>query len=584
MKIREESAITLIALVVTIVVLLILASVSISVILGDNGIIENAKNAANTTKRKSEQELSEIEQSEAQIAQISSYYNKNKSVNKPNLKNGMTPIYFELGSDEIYEVKTTTQDDDNWYNYNDKKWANVQTQDGSMWTWIPRFAYKMNNDNKTFDVVFLIGTTDYYYDGDELKKASRCTEDSNPDTTKEYTVHPAFSDETSVNFRNGGWDSEISGIWIAKFEAAYPTSNGNSAQNVKSSVKYTQEKVFTTPLENGLSGNGETTARNWLDGIYTVGSTNISYPTFQGTAYSFNYISIGDVFALCSVLTENGNIYGLGDDTDSHMMKNSEWGACSYLAQSQYGLNGEDVHTNNISINNGGVKNTKEEGNQFASVYAITGVEAVLDKNANFKITTVETINDKEKRKSANIKIWKDKDGGGASTTGNAYGVFDMSGGDWERTAGYIPNGNRIEWGNSLLAYTNRTDEKYKRSFEVDSKNQVAKISTKYFTVYPYDVSSDSIYEYDKSSDLNWNYNKNLKNKIYGDAVLETSEKGYGYNRNSFFEDASVFPSLADIFFRRGGHFYDLNISGAFAFSRTNGDAAYHNGFRAVLI
>ena len=45
----HEQAITLIALVVTIVVLLILASVSISLVLGQNGLINNAKEAKNKT-------------------------------------------------------------------------------------------------------------------------------------------------------------------------------------------------------------------------------------------------------------------------------------------------------------------------------------------------------------------------------------------------------------------------------------------------------------------------------------------------------------------------------------------------------
>ena len=43
---RNQKGITLVALVVTIVVLLILAGVSIAMLSGDNGIITNAKNAA----------------------------------------------------------------------------------------------------------------------------------------------------------------------------------------------------------------------------------------------------------------------------------------------------------------------------------------------------------------------------------------------------------------------------------------------------------------------------------------------------------------------------------------------------------
>ncbi len=47
LKIKQEKGITLIALVVTIVVLLILAGVSISLVLNNNGVISKAKDAKN---------------------------------------------------------------------------------------------------------------------------------------------------------------------------------------------------------------------------------------------------------------------------------------------------------------------------------------------------------------------------------------------------------------------------------------------------------------------------------------------------------------------------------------------------------
>ena len=56
MKTKEMKGITLVALVVTIVVLLILAGVSINTVLGDDGIIKKAKEAAETTKRVSAEE------------------------------------------------------------------------------------------------------------------------------------------------------------------------------------------------------------------------------------------------------------------------------------------------------------------------------------------------------------------------------------------------------------------------------------------------------------------------------------------------------------------------------------------------
>lgn len=45
---KKEKGITLVALVVTIIVLLILAGVAISLTIGNNGLFQRAQNAANT--------------------------------------------------------------------------------------------------------------------------------------------------------------------------------------------------------------------------------------------------------------------------------------------------------------------------------------------------------------------------------------------------------------------------------------------------------------------------------------------------------------------------------------------------------
>ena len=50
-KLQKENGITLVALVVTIVVLLILAGVSINMVLGNNGLIAKAKDAKNKTEQ-----------------------------------------------------------------------------------------------------------------------------------------------------------------------------------------------------------------------------------------------------------------------------------------------------------------------------------------------------------------------------------------------------------------------------------------------------------------------------------------------------------------------------------------------------
>lgn len=45
---KADKGITLVALIITIIVLLILAGVSISMVLGDNGLINKAQNSVNT--------------------------------------------------------------------------------------------------------------------------------------------------------------------------------------------------------------------------------------------------------------------------------------------------------------------------------------------------------------------------------------------------------------------------------------------------------------------------------------------------------------------------------------------------------
>ena len=140
---------------------------------------------------------------------------------------------------------------------------------------------------------------------------------------------------------------------VAKFEAGFETSNGNKTENKKSSIVYTQSQVFVGKAEAGTEQDSRISARNWLDGVYGDKIINISYPIFQGEVYSFNYVNEREAFALCSVLTEKDNIYGLNDETNSHLMKNSEWGDSAYLAQSIYGLNGTNIYINNITLNSG---------------------------------------------------------------------------------------------------------------------------------------------------------------------------------------------------------------------------------------
>ena len=604
--IKNMKGITLVALVITIVILLILAGISIQSIT-NTGLFENAKEAkkqseianikeqiqleiyakqAENTGEITENEIKSIlekygtinyEEDKTTIKGITTpkgyeisisdiytggfaeeklvadgTWQNSKKVNSPELLIGMTPIKFTEPEDKKEGTTVKTEYTDyNWYDYEAKKWANAQTEDGSMWVWIPRYAYKINSSTQTCDIVFLIGTTDNYYDENgKLQTAKRQkTTDETMDTTTGYTVHPAFTNESNIGFANGGWDKELSGIWVAKFEAGYAGGNNSTPKGVSSEVKYTQSTVWATSAETGTGENGNISARNWTDGVYGSKETTIKYPTFQGLTYSMNYISHSDAFNISKVLTGKNNIYGLNsNNTDSHLMKNSEWGAISYLSQSKYGLNGTNIYINNITLNN-----------STPSVYAVTGCSATAE---NADVSEVETTIEKlNSRTETNAYVWTQKNGTKASSTGTIYGIYDLSGGTWERTAGLVANNNDnlTNYGSSLLN---------------NEKNNST--STKYVTVYQNNDSG--ITDYDTASKKNYEVNT----KIYGDAIRETSTEGVG--QNSWYSDYSYFVGYYTPFFIRGGYLWTRSGAGLFYFDRTNGFSDYNVGFRAVLV
>ena len=541
---------------ITIIILLILATLSIQS-LTNTGLFAKAKEARDKTANAAENQAKILNEYEDELNKYVSD-NKNKTdwtgkVNKPKLMTGMTAIKFNetAGDEKAKEGSTvkTTDTDNNWYDYDAKKWANAQTQDGSMWVWIPRFAYRVNNSTKTFDVVFLKDTTNTYLDNGTEKDAEK----------EGYIVHPAFKNESSTGYENGGWDKELTGIWVSKFEAGYASGN-NTATVKESSVKYTQSSGLVAATEIGSSSDGWAAARNYLDGEYGVKSgdtytfkngtaPSIKYPTFQGLTYSMNYTNHNDAFNISKALTENGNIYGLSSSsTDSHMRKNSEWGAVAYLAQSKYGLNGTNIYINNVNLNN----TTK-------SVYAVTGCAGATE-DANSVATTISAINN---RTASGVYVWTQKSGTNASTTGTIYGIYDMSGGTWERTAGLVNNGNEnlATYGQSLLNALNNGK------------------SSKYVTAYPFDSSVDKNgANIDTASTANWKANT----KIYGDGIRETSTAGIG--KTSWYTDYSYFPALYSPFSTRGGDLWDGEGAGLFYFYRNGGNSDYNAGFRSVLV
>ena len=559
-RLNKTGGITLISLVLTIIILFILSGITISV-LTNQGIFKNAKLAKEKAEKEQKKEISLLDQYESELNKYVENGRWDGKVNKPELMTGMSAIKFTDPTDSAEGTTVdTTSNDTEWYNYENKKWANAKTEDGSMWVWIPRYAYRIHKENgvetQKFDIVFLVGLTDNYYDENgKLQTAQRQTSENQTIVTNgdTYTVHPAFTNESSINYANGGWNEELAGIWVAKFEAGYASGN-NSATVKASSVNYSQGTSWVAKIEAGTSSDSTQPARNWLDGKYGSTTTAIKYPTFQGLTYSMNYINHNDAYRISKVLTESGNIYGLNSSsTDSHLMKNSEWGAVSYLSQSKYGLDGTNIVINNVNLNN----STK-------SVYAVTGC-ASSTADASAVSTTIGALNN---RTQSGVYVWTQKNGTAASSTGTIYGIYDMSGGTWERTAGLVNNGNSnlTTYGSQVIADLNNGK------------------STRYITVYPHDSSKDSTSITNPDANLNTasqaNYVKNTK--IYGDGIRETSTAGTG--KSSWYSDYSYFAGLAYPFFFRGGYYGHTSGAGLFYFYRASGNSDYCGGFRSVLV
>ena len=516
MRLSEKRAITLVALVITIIVLLILAGITISLTIGQNGIITRAQEAGKNYTKAQNAELAGLNQFDQDIAMMLSnkvdgnWSNKNK-VNSPKLANtGLTPVVINSDGTTI----NTDVEQENWYSYDgtQNRWANAVTADGSMFVWIPRFAYKINSD-KSINVVFLKGTSNLYEEAGIEKEA----------VSTGYIIHPAFQDGTKNGYANGEWDKEISGFWMAKYEAAYDGEAGNAESAKDSNIAYST--IYT------WNGTEDINLEDYYYGKRAVG-TKIKYPVYKANRPSMNYISVGDSFSLVRDMVSEANPYGL-KNIDSHMTKNSEWGAVAYLTQSKYGRNGTEITINNITLN------------EVNHVRAVTGFGA-SSINGVSQLTTWDKITDGTQAGS-----WTSSQGQLASTTGNIYGIYDLSGGLWERTAGFISvtTGNYSTYGGALKGEA----DKYRSKYAGTSTNSIE------------------------------NYAAILNLNRIGEAIWETSTSGTGSN-TSWNGDFSSFPNSTTPFFIRGGGWGENTTAGLFAFARTTGNCRYETGFRAILI
>ncbi len=279
------------------------------------------------------------------------------SPNPPVLASNMIPVYYDS---TVKEWKKADNENTNseylWYDYFNKMWANVVTvNETNRNTYLnaPLGTIIPMNDINTMLVWIprFKATTPYEYNGE----------------TKESPgpIHISFTRKGMKSLEAFNFDGQsLAGFWIAKFE--------NSATNLPTEINNTPRDIIIKP-----------NVKAWV------------------------YSNISTYFQSARNMTNINNIYGFDvtvDTTlDTHLIKNTEWGAVAYLTQSKFGK-----CTNGIC--------TVVYPNNCKSM--LTGFSANIPNDYQAAATCTSANNS-----------YNGSQGVYASTTGNVYGVYDMRGG-----------------------------------------------------------------------------------------------------------------------------------------------------------
>ena len=335
------------------------------------------------------------------------------------------------------------------------------------YVYVPRYEYKIWETGKS-----ATGKEQEI----EINLQNKYDNKSNGTQVGEYLTHPAFT----------FGDTELNGIWVGKFE----TTGTADSPTIKPNVTSLRNQNVATQFQTSLKFSGG-----------TLSESNVTF---------------------------NGNdIYGLNNKTDSHMMKNSEWGAAAYLSHSKYGKNEE------IRINN------------YYNAGTLTGCGAsTANKSSSNTCEIVYGVATEYPQ----------------STTGNISGIFDMSGGNYEYVMGVFANSDGQLWsGNSasdnsgFTGLIGSTGDQYTGATFPNSK---------YYDIYK--ASSGITIDVLTACD---------GGICYGHALSET---------NKWYKDDAIFISAAGPWLRRGGFCSDDAFAGAFYFDSYSGKTG-SAGFRSVI-
>ncbi len=415
--------------------------------------------------------------------------NSCRDIEIPNLGEGnkLIPIVLDENGIATRVEKTDT----NWYDYCKREWANAvilndradlpsvgevipETSIESYFVWIPKYKYKLWNVETTntevgkHSIEIIFDTQDTTEDPGKSCATPKTSGNIGKCEDGEYMTHPAF-------LAFGG-----TGFWVGKFETGYRNAND------KDSAK--------------------------------VDNTDTSQIIIKPNAYSWRNITVKNIFDV-SKDYEN--------TLESHMMKNTEWGAVAYLSHSIFGTNKE------ITVNNNNLYKTGH------AALPSTNQSSHPGDNGDGS-----SFND----------LWNTTNGFAASTTGNITGVYDMSGGAWEYMAAYVAESSVIN----------------KSGFTFQD---LSGIGDKYFDVY------------DKTSNAS-----SFSKMALGDATGEMGPFkqyiiGGSYNdwHNNWYEDYSFIVEPNIPWFIRGGAYGQGVITGQFDFGRDTGEAHESVGFRITL-
>ena len=425
--------------------------------------------------------------------------------NKPDLVDGLIPVVWN-GTDWV-----SANLDNKWYDYNEQWWANAVTTTATnrakyqvagtvipmndintMWVWIPRYEYQFSN------------MADQYAGGTALEPGAIGINfiDENvttPSDAANYKVHPAFT----------FGDQELSGIWVGKFETGNQTACTAANDVVNSACDLTTLGVQVKP----------------------------NVPSWRG-------IRVSTAFTVSREMSNSGNVYGLNNTTtDSHMMKNTEWGAVAYLSQSTYGKYANSTYS--------GANREIYINNYWNNSQTLTGCSAGAPSTASAT--------------SCAYTYEKSTGGTGASTTGNIYGVYDMSGGAYEYVMGNMKANGNLEQQSGYQNTNNYNSGFTGINYDGTQVSGRAYPAAKYYDTYDYGTSI---------SDYSTRY-------IAGDATYEVSQ-GDGQN-NGWYSDSARFVYTVDPWFYRGGRYNDTSNAGVFSFIDAVGEAVNTFSFRLVL-